>query len=69
MMKGLDSKMSEEQLRSLSLFSSEQRRPHGSLQFSHGGSGEAALISALWWQQQDLRKGHEAVSGKGQVED
>jgi len=51
MVKGLEGKTHEEWLRSLGLFSPEQRRLRGGLMVAAAppeGSGGAALSSALW---------------------
>jgi len=64
MVKGLEGKMCEEQLKRLGLFSPDEATPHDSLQLLTG-SGGAALSFALWLQQQGLREQHGAVSEKG----
>lgn len=40
-----------------------ERRPHKRLQLPHEESGGATLISASWWQRQDLREWDRAMSG------
>lgn len=71
MVRGLEGKTYEEQLRSLGLFSPEQSRPRGGLMaacssLTRGAEGQA-LSSALWGQRQDPRARHGAGTGEGQA--
>ena len=71
MVKGHEGKKYEEQLKSLGLFSPEQRRMRGGLMaagssLTRGAEGQA-LSSALWGQQQDPREQHGAGTGEGQA--
>ena len=71
MVKGLEGKMYEEQLKSLALFSPEQSRLRGGLMaacssLTRGAEGQA-LSSALWGQRQDPREPHGAGTGEGQA--
>ena len=71
MVKGLEGKMYEEQLRSLGLSIPEQSRLRGGLMaacssLTRGAEGQA-LSSALWGQRQDPRERHGAGTGEGQA--
>ena len=65
--KGLEGKMYEEQLRSLGFFSPEQRRLMVSYSFLMRGAEVQALSSALWGQRQDPKKHNGAVTVEGQA--
>ena len=71
MVKGLEGKMYEEQLRCLGLFSPEQSRPRGGLMAACSSLKREAegrvLSSALWGQRQDPRERHGAGAGEGQA--
>ena len=71
MVKALEGKMFEEQLRCLGLFSPEQSRLRGGLMaacssLTRGAEGQA-LSSALWGQRQDPRERHGAGTREGQA--
>ena len=68
MVKGLEGKTYEEQLRSLGLFILQKRNLCGDLitdyNFLMRGAEGQVLSSALWRQQQDLREQHGAGTGR-----
>jgi len=71
MVKGLEGKMCEEQLRPLGLLSPEQSRLRGGLMaacssLTRGAEGQA-LSSALWGQRQDPRERHGAGTGEAEA--
>ena len=71
MVKSLEGKLYEEQLRCLGSFSPEQSRLRGGLMAACSsltrGAGGQALSSAVWGQQQDPREWREAGTGEGQA--
>ena len=71
MVKGVEGKTCEEQLKSLGLFNPEQSRLRGGLMAACSsltrGAEEQVLSSALWGQRQDPRERHAAGTGEGQA--